>query len=203
MQEKKIQMRKQMQEQTGTSEGSRERILDAVEASLQTSGVGRLTVSQVSRQAGLSRQAIYSYFPTKDELISAFLIRSGERLARHVERVFEQLEDAHEALHLAILQTLTFVQTSPIFQETSERDELAPFLSSRGELLIGLGREMMATLLARYFAITERAARLPADSVVRLFISHILTPDPDASREDVARQLTDFLLKVVSPPKAD
>ncbi len=191
-------MRKQAPEPISGSEGSRERILDAVEEALRINGVGHLTVSQVSRLAGLSRQAIYSYFPTKDALISAFLIRSGQRLARHVERVFEQQEQAQEALYLAILQTLTFVQTSPIFQETSERDELAPFLSSRGELLIDLGREMMANLLARYFAITERAARLPADSMVRLFVSHILTPDPQANRQEIARQLTDFLLTVIT-----
>ena len=47
------------------------RILDATFRALQDFGLTRLTVEDVAQRAGLSRQTVYRYFPSKDHLMIA------------------------------------------------------------------------------------------------------------------------------------
>ena len=186
--------------QSQGSEQSQKKILDAVEAIWRAEGMSKLTVAKVARRAGFSRQAIYSYFPTKEMLVSAYLMRASKQLLRKVERCFEQhSDDAARGAYHAILQLLTLTQTNQVLQQAQERDDLAPFLSSRGDLLLHLGREMISALLSRYFVLPEEQTLFPADTIVRLFISHLLTPSLDASREVVALQLTGSLLGSLYP----
>ena len=54
------------------------RILDATFRALQDFGLSRLTVEDVAQRAGLSRQTVYRYFPSKDHLMMALVSREEE-----------------------------------------------------------------------------------------------------------------------------
>jgi AcrR family transcriptional regulator len=58
------------------------RILDAAVTTLARRGVCKLSMSEVSAEAGISRGTLYHYFDNKEELLRA--------IAQHVEGVFEK-----------------------------------------------------------------------------------------------------------------
>ena len=58
---------------------TRQRILAATAEVLGRSGMTKLSLSEVASQAGVSRPTLYRWFPSKEELISAF-----SRYERHI-----------------------------------------------------------------------------------------------------------------------
>ena len=58
---------------------SRDRLLDATERCLRRSGLKRITMTEVAREANLSRAWLYRQFPDKSALILAALARIDEQ----------------------------------------------------------------------------------------------------------------------------
>jgi AcrR family transcriptional regulator len=58
---------------------ARDRLLDATERCLRRSGLGRITMTDVAREAGLSRAWLYRQFPDKPSLVLATLARIDEQ----------------------------------------------------------------------------------------------------------------------------
>lgn len=58
----------------GTSDLTRERILAATAEVLGQRGMTKLSLSQVARQAGVSRPTLYRWFASKTELLDAFVV---------------------------------------------------------------------------------------------------------------------------------
>ncbi len=70
---------------------SREEILEAARRVLLNKGVGGTTVDAVAREAGLTKTALYYYFPSKDALL--FELMYGV-LQTHAQAVHDAVEDA-------------------------------------------------------------------------------------------------------------
>src|SRR6266508_6254251 len=80
-------------------------ILEAAERRLRDSGYEALSVAAIARELGLAQNAIYWYFPSKDDLFVATLERMlqeiGARKPRHSVDVIERIlwfTDQFEAL---------------------------------------------------------------------------------------------------------
>ena len=58
---------------------ARDRLLDATERCLRRSGLKRITMTDVAREAGLSRAWLYRQFPDKSSLVLATLARIDEQ----------------------------------------------------------------------------------------------------------------------------
>jgi AcrR family transcriptional regulator len=58
--------------------GTRDRLLDATERCLRSSGIRRTTVIAVAQEAGVSRAWLYRLFPNKASLVVAALARTDE-----------------------------------------------------------------------------------------------------------------------------
>ena len=52
-----------------------DRILDAAVEAAALHGIGRMSVADVAKRAGLSRPTVYKRFPSKDELVRATVER--------------------------------------------------------------------------------------------------------------------------------
>ncbi|RRR45712.1 TetR/AcrR family transcriptional regulator [Mycolicibacter terrae] len=63
----------------GPDSSTRQRILAATAEVLGRNGMTKLSLSEVAAQAGVSRPTLYRWFPSKEELISAF-----SRYERHI-----------------------------------------------------------------------------------------------------------------------
>lgn len=67
----------------------RERILQATFKVLCRHGYGKLNLSDVAAQAGISRPTFYKFFSSKDDLLSAFGLFELRLLRRDFERAIE------------------------------------------------------------------------------------------------------------------
>ena len=64
-----------------------EAILTATVQVLLAGGVGRLTTTRVAERAGVSVGTLYQYFPNKQALLFAILLRHFEEMAEAFERI--------------------------------------------------------------------------------------------------------------------
>src|SRR5438270_386455 len=68
-------------------------------------GLSRITMEDVASRAGLSRQSVYRYFPSKDTLIVALVSREEEKFLDGVKAAFVE----HADLELALRTSVRFV----------------------------------------------------------------------------------------------
>jgi len=64
---------------------TRERLLDAAERTIRRLGIDRFGMGDVADAAALSRGSVYRYFPDRDALIEAVLLRTAERFVARSE----------------------------------------------------------------------------------------------------------------------
>ncbi len=84
---------------------SREDILDAAREVVLENGVAGTTLAAVARAAGMSKTALYYYFPSKDALLFELVFRIHRNQAQAVHDAAEEAETAPEALN-ALIATL-------------------------------------------------------------------------------------------------
>ena len=82
---------------------ARDKILDAAEACLRSDGIRRTTVAAVAARAGLSRAYIYRFFPDKQTLLSAALIRRDEAFWSDAQTRIGAAEDVAAMVAEAVL----------------------------------------------------------------------------------------------------
>jgi AcrR family transcriptional regulator len=104
-------------------ERSREEILDATRRVVMRSGVSAMTLDAVAREVGVSKTALYYYFPSKDALLFELMFRELEAQARAVNDEVAGAPDGAGALGAVIAASvksfasriedfrLTFLQT--------------------------------------------------------------------------------------------
>ena len=81
----------------------RDAILDAVKASFMQQGYRKLTLSEVAKTVGITKSAIYHYFPNKKAMFRAVMQREMSRNQQALERAAER-EREPDAKLLAMLQ---------------------------------------------------------------------------------------------------
>ena len=65
-----------------------ERILEAAFDCIGDIGLSRMTMEDVARRAGCTRQTVYRYFPSKDHLVMALVVREEDRFIEETRRAF-------------------------------------------------------------------------------------------------------------------
>ncbi|MEV0317614.1 TetR/AcrR family transcriptional regulator [Streptomyces sp. NPDC050658] len=73
-------------------------ILDAAEAQIVAQGPAALSMRAVARQLGMTVQALYHYFPSRDALVTALVAKAYEDLADAVQGALEALPSGGSAL---------------------------------------------------------------------------------------------------------
>jgi AcrR family transcriptional regulator len=87
-------------------ERSREEILDAAREVLLRKGVAATTLEAVAREVGVTKPALYYYFPSKDALLFELIFSSLERHAQAVHEGVEKTGDGAQALRALIRETV-------------------------------------------------------------------------------------------------
>jgi len=114
--------------------GSRAEILDATRVVLAGHGPSRLTLELVARELGISKQALYHYFRSRDALLFELVVEEVMTAAREVHGACAAAGDAGDAL-AALIRTyvgyflprlelfrLTTMQTAPADIEVTATD---------------------------------------------------------------------------------
>lgn len=182
----------------------RDTIIAAVDDLIRTRGWTATKMSDVAAAAGVSRQTLYNEFGSRQSLVEAYVSREIENLIAEVTKeVLANADDAHRALRIAFTLFLKLASDEPVVQlitRNADGGELH-------QLLTGLGRavasEQIAELIPQVWPqVGADDARLLAESLVRLAISHALLPsqDPASTARDVGRMLGPFVDELLARP---
>jgi AcrR family transcriptional regulator len=172
------------------------RILDATFRALQDFGLSRLTVEDVAQRAGLSRQTVYRYFPSKDHLMIALVSREEERMLDGVRAAFLEHEDLEAAVATSTSFVLALAREHPLLDRLLASDQHAflPYVTTRALPAIIRAREtMLALLMERAPDADETFLRTAVDATTRAIVSYMLTPS-DRSPDEIAAAISSLTL---------
>ncbi len=183
--------------------GTAGRILDAAFDAVRDFGLSRATMEDVAQRAGLSRQTLYRYFPSKDALIVALISREEERFIAGVRSAIAGHDDLGPSLAEGVGFVLRFARQHPLLDRLLATDPQAflPYLTTRGLPVIVRAREAMLEMLA------PRAPHLPLDALrgaldasTRAVVSYVLTPSerPD---DVVAADMAAMVMATLREPR--
>jgi AcrR family transcriptional regulator len=179
---------------------TRARILDAVFSCAERYGLGRTTISDVAKEARLSRQTVYRYFAGRHELLAALVLREEERLVARVRKAIEPHAELRPALEAAFTTTLQTFREHPLLDKVmaTEPQELLPFLTVEANPVMSMGMRLTEQVLAtRASQVAERLRHRAAEICARVFISYAISP-PDEANEVVAASLAELVCNGLS-----
>lgn len=162
-------------------------IVDAAYEAVTVYGITRLSLADVAKRAHLSRQTLYRYFPSKDDLLEAVVAREERRFREQISDATRLAESPEEALQAAIVATLEGVRTHPLIERLleTEPETLIPYLTV-GTLPGPSSDRHLARLLERLVPdMPPNDVRRTADVLSRLVTSYVLDPF-DETPEDFA-----------------
>ena len=175
----------------------RDTVIGAVDDLVRSRGWSATTMADVAAAAGVSRQTLYNEFGSRSALVEAYIAREIDVLIqRTTEVVRANADDAHRALRSAFTLFLKFASDEPVVRiivQHAEGGELHQLLTGLGQ---SLASDRIAALIPEVWPqVSEPDARLLADTLVRLAISHALLPtrDPAEVARGVGRLLAPFV----------
>jgi AcrR family transcriptional regulator len=181
---------------------TRERILDATLAAVSAYGLSRVTLDDVAREAGLSRQTVYRYFGTRDALLAATIEREERGFIDRMVTAAYRHEDLRPAMEAAIAEGLSAARAHPLLDRllATEPEALLPSLLGGANQVLSTAQPVVEELL-RTFAphLGAREVALAAEATSRLLVSYALTPSA-TDVEDLAGGLADLVVNGVKPP---
>jgi AcrR family transcriptional regulator len=186
-----------------TAVSANERLLDAALAVAADHGLARLSVGDVAKRAGLSRQTLYKHFGSREDLIAQTVLREAGRMVEQVIAAAEAEADPMDSLEAAIVSALDLLRNHPLLDRllATEPEALLPLLvDGQGSVLDALeliARQMLET---RMPTLGEEQVRAGSDLLSRMLVSYAVRP-PTQAPAVVARFLsTAIVAGVVSAP---
>lgn len=183
------------------SSDTRTRILDAAITAMSRSGLARLSLEDVAREAAVSRQTLYRYFGSRDALISATVLREEEAFIAAMVRASKRHTEFRPALEAAIAQALRSARAHPLLDRLldAEPEALLPFLTMGKGPVLSAAQPVVRELLAdRLDHLTDPELSRIAEAATRLIVSYAISPTDD-DIDDVAAGLADLIANGVKP----
>jgi len=183
----------------------RDTLFDAARDELQQRAWADITMADVARAAGVSRQTLYNEFGSRDEFSAAFVIREGERFLDDVERaVREHLDDPAAAVAAALEVFLVQAGEDPLMRLLLSDDGtggMLPLVTTQSmPVVTWASTRLSAVMRDGWPHAGEHDAQLLAETLVRLAISYVTVPKgtPHATAADAAASLGPFIERALS-----
>lgn len=183
----------------GQARDVREALLDCAYDAALTGDWDRARMADVATAAGVSRQTLYNEFGTKDQLAMALALREATRFLDVLEQCVVVAASPGEAVRTAVLESLRAATDNPLIKAAltgAHNSELLPFLTTRSDMTIHLADERFAQgMLERFPELDAARVAEAADVVVRLTISHLVSPagHPEAAADSIERLVRPLL----------
>ena len=174
----------------------RSRLLEAVREQLRDRDWSDVTMAEVARAAGVSRQTVYNEFGSRPELAQAYVLWEADSFLASVDAAVRQhRDDPVRALSAAFATFLAAAQGHPLVRALVSADgahDLLPLVTTHGQPLHERATgALVASLLEGWPGLRRSRVELLADAVVRLAISHAAMPG--GSSRLTARSLGELL----------
>jgi AcrR family transcriptional regulator len=178
----------------------RETLLAAGRDEVQQRPWSEITMADIAAAAGVSRQTLYKEFGSRDEFAQALVIGEGERFLDAVDAaVREHLDDPRAAVGAALETFLRTAGEDPLVRILLSDDGTAgllPFVTTQGMPVVQWATaRLTATIESGWPQAPAAKARLLAESLVRLAISHVTAPagPPEATAAQTGELLGPFI----------
>jgi len=172
------------------------RILDATLATMADHGVSRLSLEDVARRAGLSRQTVYRYFPSKRGLVEATVLREERVFIANMVSAAGRQRDLEAALRAAIEAAMRTGQAHALLNRllATEPESLVALVTTDRGPVLSAARQAFEEILGGWLPrVPKLRVTTAADAVARLLVSYVVNPPADPPAQ-VANRLTQLLV---------
>jgi len=178
----------------------RDSILDAMRTLLLTRDWPAITLADVARAAGISRQTIYNEFGSRRGLAQAYALRAADRLVDAVDDAIEaNVGDIHAAFVQGFRTFFTESASDPLvislLSGGAKPDLLQIITTDSAPIINHCSKRLTASFEHSWVKARDEEATVLARVIVRLAMSYVSMPpeiDHDVA-EDLARLLTPFV----------
>ncbi|HEV8627547.1 MAG TPA: TetR family transcriptional regulator [Acidimicrobiia bacterium] len=180
----------------GSGVSTATRILDATLATMADHGVARLSLEDVAKRAGLSRQTVYRYFPSKGELLEATVLREEEIFIDNMKTAAGRQRELEPALRAAIEAALRTGQAHVLLNRlmATEPTALVALVTTDRGPVLSAARQALEDILVGWLPKAPKARLgMAADAVARLLVSYVMNPPADPLAQ-VANRLAQLLV---------
>ena len=175
----------------------RELALDAAREVVLERGWAAVRMGSIAATIGISRQSLHAEFGTKDDLGNEMVLRETEVFfAGMADRLAQHPGDLAGGVDAAARYVLTIARENPLLQTILTQApgnggdaSLLPLLTTRGGPLISRPVEIFLDWMGEHWPQADPVdVRIVAETIVRLGLSHILTPtqEPSDSAKNIA-----------------
>lgn len=176
-----------------------ERVLDATEDLLRSSGLRRWSVEDVAERAGAGRTSVYRRFDGRDGLIHAVLARELRTTLAAMSRAAADAADLESQAVAGVVVALQELEGSVVDSLLrSDPATFLPFLTTDAGPLLAIAR---GAITAHVSSMAPAPSAELAEAAARFGLSFILTretvlpvDDPVALDEAVRRMIRPFLV---------
>ncbi|OSC27760.1 TetR family transcriptional regulator [Mycobacterium vulneris] len=177
----------------------RDSVLDAMRDLLLTRDWSAITLSDVARAAGISRQTIYNEFGSRQGLAQGYGLRLADRLVDAVNAALEaNVGNIFQAFLQGFRDLFTELSADPLVISLLTgvaKPDLLQIITTDSAPIINRASERLTTALTQsWVATSDEDAGVLARAIVRLALSYVSMP-PEADHDvaaDLARLMTPF-----------
>lgn len=181
----------------------RDTVLDAMRQELLTKDWSAITLSDVARTAGVSRQTIYNEFGSRKGLAQGYALRLATRLVDDVSTAIDgHVGDLHAAFLDGFRSFFTDSAADPLVMSLlsggAKPDLLQIITTDSGPIITQCSARLTAAITGSWVRVDEVEAGVLARAIVRLAMSYVSMPvegDSAADHDvpaDLARLMTPF-----------
>ncbi|MCV7258006.1 TetR family transcriptional regulator [Mycobacterium shimoidei] len=175
----------------------RDSVLDAMRELLLTRDWSAITLADVARAAGVSRQTIYNEFKSRQGLAQGYALRLADRL---VDAVTEAIDSNVGDVYAAFLQgfRIFFSESAAdplvisLLSGVAKPDLLQLITTDSGPIITHCSQRLTETFKESWVKASDQDSGILARAIVRLAMSYVSMP-PEADHDvaaDLARLMT-------------
>jgi AcrR family transcriptional regulator len=177
----------------------RDMVLDAMHDLLLNSDWSSITLSDVAKAAGVSRQTIYNEFGSRQGLAQGYALRLADRLVDAVgDAVDNNVGQVHTAFHEGFRSFFTESAADPLvislLTGAAKPDLLQIITTDSAPIITRASAKLTEIFLNSWMETTAENAGVLARAIVRLALSYVSMP-PESDHDvaaDLARLMTPF-----------
>ncbi|WP_163508770.1 TetR/AcrR family transcriptional regulator [Fodinicola acaciae] len=161
-----------------------ERILGAAIQQAEDFGLRRFTIDEVARRVGISRVTVYRYFPKKDQLLNALLMRELRRFLTKVDAVIAAQRTPEDKLVEGLVFCLDFLRNHRVLNRLlrTEPELILPLLTTKAGNVLAAARGWIAghirtEIAAGRLSMPDEDVEGIAELIARNVLSLVLTQD--------------------------
>jgi AcrR family transcriptional regulator len=183
----------------------RNTLLDAAAREMTARPWSQITMSDIARAAGVSRQTLYNEFGSRADFAQELVLREAGRFIDVVQSTIAQhAEDPRVALRATFELFLNVAADNPLVSAIVSgdgADELIALFTTRGDTLVGAAVARLTDVLLASWPVVARADVEPiADALVRLAISYaaLSKAPPARTAESIASLFGPYVERLIA-----